>query len=234
MGNVNFGAPREVIDKVRSMYGVQVFVETGTFRGSTAAWASEHFERVFTIEGSAELHHQAKAAHADKRNIEFLHGDSRTVLREVVSQLRDTSALFWLDAHWMPGSFGEVHECPILEELATINQSSADHFVFIDDARLFLAPPPLPHRAADWPDVAAVLFALDRPDRPTNYTVVRDDVIISLPASTRESMQDFFQDLTTAASSQETTSAVSPLRHQWRRLKDLLRQTANFNRKGHD
>ena len=199
MGIVNFGAPRDIIGKLREAFRVSTFVETGTYLGGTAAWASEHFERVFTIEGSPDFRRQAQERHADKKNIEFLLGDSRSMLREVVSRLGNTPAIFWLDAHWMPGSFGETHECPLLEEIAAIHQSTAEHYILIDDARLFLMPPPSPHRASDWPDIVSTLSALNAPDRAPNYSVVHNDVIISIPAFAKEAMQRFYQEQTTMA-----------------------------------
>ena len=198
MGIVSFGAPRDIIEKLRSQFQVSTFVETGTYQGNTAAWAGEHFKHVFTIEGSPEFHRAAQERYRANRNIEFLLGDSRSQLREVVSRLAGTPALFWLDAHWMPGSFGEGHECPLLEEIAAIYQSATEHLILIDDARLFLAPPPSPHLAKDWPDINTVLSALNAPDRAPNYTVIYNDVIISVPAFAREPMQSFFQELTTA------------------------------------
>lgn len=199
MGNVNFGAPREIIDKMRTVFGITTFVETGTFRGETAAWASERFDRVYTIEGSPDFRHEAQERHRDKTNIEFLLGDSGAVLKELVPRLSDGPALFWLDAHWMPGSFGEKHECPLLEEIKVIHQSIGEHFILIDDARLFLAPPPLPHRARDWPDIGAVLAALNPPEREPNYCVIHNDVIISVPETSRDVMRDYHQAQTTAA-----------------------------------
>ena len=198
MGNVSFGAPREIIDRLRSGFQVSTFVETGTYQAQTARWASDCFEQVFTIEGSPEFHRAAQERYRDQHNINFLLGDSSSMLRDVVTGLGNKPALFWLDAHWMPGSFGEHHECPLLQEISAIHQSDAEHFILIDDARLFLAPPPLPHRAKDWPDINAVMAALNAANRPPNYTVIFNDVIVSMPAFARESMQPFFQGLTTA------------------------------------
>lgn len=198
MGNVSFGAPREIIETLRSNFQLRTFVETGTYQAQTAHWASGCFEQVFTIEGSPEFHRAAQERYHDQRNIEFLLGDSGSMLREVITRLGSKPALFWLDAHWMPGSFGEHHECPLLKEIDAIHQSETEHFILVDDARLFLAPPPLPHRTKDWPDINAVMAALSPSNRPPGYTVIFNDVIISMPAFARESMQPFFQDLTTA------------------------------------
>ena len=212
MGNVSFGTPTAIVEKMRTEFKLGEFVETGTYLGNTAAWASEQFERVFTIEGSPDFHQQASKHHQERRNIEFLLGDSRTMLSEVVARLGNTPALFWLDAHWMPGSFGQANECPVIEEIAAIHQSQAEHFILIDDARLFLAPPPLPHRAKDWPDIGAVLSALNIPGRLPNYTVVYNDVIISVPAHARASMCDFYQQQTTSAFEEAQRPATNPAR----------------------
>ncbi len=50
MGLVYFGIPHNVVLSVKEKFGVAAFVETGTFRGDTAAFAAGHFQRVFTVE----------------------------------------------------------------------------------------------------------------------------------------------------------------------------------------
>jgi hypothetical protein len=43
---INFGVPGEYVEVLRVAFGITCFVETGTFSGRTANWASERFERV--------------------------------------------------------------------------------------------------------------------------------------------------------------------------------------------
>ncbi len=212
MGCINFGAPENVIKRIAQEFGVTVFIETGTHLGSTSSWAATLFEQVVTIEGSAHYHDEAKRRHAAKQNIRFLLGDSRILLRDVVAGCR-TPAIFWLDAHWMGVSnvFGDNAECPVLEEIALIRDSGVEHFILIDDARLFLGPPPLPHRAEDWPEIGTVLSALNSPDKPPPYTTVHNDVIISLPAPARAKMRHYFQEQATLALETAPGPSVNPV-----------------------
>ncbi len=183
---------------MRTTHGVDTFIETGTYQGGTAAWASGFFKQVITIEGSLEFHRAARERHADLRNIDFLVGDSTVLLAEALARTPGRPAILWLDAHWMPGSYGSGAECPVLEEIAAVNRSGTGHFLLIDDARLFLAPPPRPHRAADWPDLAALLAALGSDPGQSRYTTIYDDVIISVPESAREATRNYLQEQTTA------------------------------------
>src|SRR5262249_19203678 len=152
------------------------FVETGTYTGRTAAWAAGAFGSVITIEASPELYAFAAEPLQCLKNVRRVLGDSREVLAPIVSSLAGP-AVFWLDAHWSgPPTAGEHDECPLLEELQALARSPHENFVLIDDARLFLAPPPAPHRPEHWPSIDEVSEALSRlPHRGT--TLVFDDVI---------------------------------------------------------
>ena len=150
MGESRFGAPQELITWMRTTHGVDTFIETGTYQGGTAAWASGFFKQVITIEGSLEFHRAARERHADLRNIDFLVGDTTVLLAEALARTPGRPAILWLDAHWMPGSYGSAPECPVLQEIAAVTVRLRA-FRAKDDARLFMAPPPRPHRAADWP-----------------------------------------------------------------------------------
>ena len=177
-------------------YHVALFVETGTFLGNTARWASQHFRQVFTIEFAEPIYQQALAAHGHVPQITLLFGHTREQLAALLPRL-GAPAIFWLDAHWSDGAtYGANDECPILDEIAIILGDQEQHFILIDDARLFLASPPQPHQATQWPDIAAVLRALDA--RGRRYTVVLEDVIISAPAAAEAELRGYFQHYTTA------------------------------------
>ena len=185
MGAVYRSIPPGLAEALRRAFEVTTFVETGTYLGDTAAWAAGRFERVATIEAFEPLFRAAEARFASFPNVERHLGDSRTVLKDIVAGL-DRPALFWLDAHWSgAGTAGETAECPLLAEIAAIDDSPQRHIVLIDDARLFMAPPPPPHRPEEWPDLKTVIDALVRRD-PGALVVIVDDVIVRVPGSGRE------------------------------------------------
>lgn len=208
MGNIRQGPPEEIVLHLRNTYKVPVFVETGTFLGNTARWASQHFSTVFTIEFAEAIYHQAVSAHQHIAHISFLYGHTREKLAEVVNTL-STPAIFWLDAHWSDGAtYGANDECPVLDEVTIILQSAHNHFILIDDARMFLAPPPYPHQATAWPDLNAITQALNA--QGERYTLVLEDVIISAPASAKAGLLDYFQNYTTAQLRQKQLAPARP------------------------
>ncbi|NJN87145.1 MAG: FkbM family methyltransferase [Leptolyngbyaceae cyanobacterium SL_7_1] len=196
MGIVRLGAPSDIILKLRDSYNIRTFIETGTYQGWTAHWASQWFDQVITIELAKPLYDYAKSTYQAATNIEFLYGDTREQLRSIVPRLA-TPSLFWLDAHWSGGvTYGESDECPLAEELEIINRSPLDHFILIDDARLFLSPPPRPHQIDQWVDLST-LMALINASIHEKYTVVSEDVLIVVPKQARSLVAPYCQDLNT-------------------------------------
>lgn len=192
MGITRWGPPEEIIVELKNLYNIQRFVETGTYYGKTARWASRHFRTITTIECSEILHKEATRRHGHIGNIEFLLGDTRHWLKEVICGL-DGPAVFWLDAHWGGGeTFGENDECPAMEEIKILNRSEKENFIFIDDARLFLSPPPPHHNLECWPDVSTVIGALNS-GKNKRYIVIVDDVIIAVPYFARQAVQRYCQ-----------------------------------------
>ncbi|MDJ0745519.1 MAG: class I SAM-dependent methyltransferase [Xenococcaceae cyanobacterium MO_167.B27] len=195
MGIVRMGPPTEIITKLKEYGKVANFIETGTYYGNTAYWASQIFERVVTIEYSPIMYQEATQKYGHLKNIEFLCGDSREMLKEVVSKLSQPS-IFWLDAHWSGGNtYGENDECPIIYEIEIINSSPYDHYILIDDARLFLSPPPSPHLVEQWPDITTVINTLNLV--PNRYTVIFEDVIICVPSNVKPMLSQVCQNLST-------------------------------------
>jgi hypothetical protein len=93
--------------------------------------------------------------------------------------------LYWLDAHWSSGTAaGKENECPLLDEIRLTSPGHPSDCYLIDDARLFLEPPPPPHRAEQWPtfdDICAVA----RSERPDHSVAVAGDVIVIAPREVR-------------------------------------------------
>jgi len=190
VGIINHGVPRELVTLIRQAIRAEVFVEAGTFEGATAAWAAGSFAEVITIEAAPSLFAAARTRLKAHANVRCEEGDSRVVLRRVLPALSRT-AVFWLDSHWSGGeTFGQSDECPVIDEIEVIAATGAEHAVLIDDARLFLCPPPEPHQPSHWPDLATVLAALARlPGKP--WIFVLDDVICAVPGAARPALEAF-------------------------------------------
>jgi hypothetical protein len=141
MGIVRMGPPEDVVFFLRDIARVDHFIETGTYYGETASWAAQHFSKVITMELSEKYFSQAQERFQGMSNVEVRFGDSKEMLKSLVPELA-ASAMFWLDAHFCCDSAGQGEPAPILDEITTIYTASKEHILLIDDARLFLSPPP--------------------------------------------------------------------------------------------
>lgn len=194
MGIVRMGPPQVLMLSQRSEFGIATFVETGTYLGMTATWAAQHFDHVFTIESSRPIFERAMRKLSAIKNVHALFGDSRSELKRVVDSL-NSSTIFWLDSHWCGGeTWGEEDQCPLLEEIRIINTSPYPHFIFIDDARMFTAPPCRPHRVQQWPSIGEVIESLNKGSHKY-YSVVTEDVVIAVPQFAKESVVRYCQDV---------------------------------------
>lgn len=198
LGLIRMGPPSELMLRLRAEYELKEFIETGTYYGNTAVWAAAHFEYVTTIEYSREIFEEAVARHGSIQNINFIFGDSRSVLKTIVPKL-SRPAIFWLDSHWSGGeTYGENDECPLIGEIHAIHRSKYAHFVFIDDARLFMSPPPQPHRIEQWPSIDEVIYAL-KSGNHKHYIVSIEDAIIAVPEYAKETVAIYCQEVNTKA-----------------------------------
>jgi hypothetical protein len=164
----------------------QVFCETGTYKGGSAIWAVDHFERVYTIEGYRQRFDKTAAALAGKyHNLHMIYGDSRAELARVIAPIQQP-IFYWLDAHWCGEGAHDSNgdECPLADELNAIahHPYAAQSVIMIDDARLFTAAPPYPHDPAQWPSYDEIEIELRRLPR---QVWVQDDVIIAVPEALR-------------------------------------------------
>lgn len=194
---MGLGDCRQLMLVLKNEYNLPTFVETGTWKGDTSVWASQHFQKVFTVEFAKHIYESTSSMYSHVKNIEFLWGHTKEQLKLVVPQLKEP-ALFWLDAHWMGGgTAGENDECPLLEELEIIKNSECEHFILIDDARLFLSPPPSPHRIEQWPSLNEIIATLSA--KTSRYTVIFEDAIVSVPERAKSVVALFCQETNTQA-----------------------------------
>jgi hypothetical protein len=153
MGIVHSGVPPRLALWLRDKAATKDFIETGTYLADTAVWAAQYFDRVISIEADRVLWESARKRSATYANVDMRLGRSQDVLAALVPKL-SRPALIWLDAHWCGGNVavaGADQECPLLEEIATIDPGIIQHLLLIDDARFFLNPPPPPHKREHWP-----------------------------------------------------------------------------------
>lgn len=190
MGIVNFGVPLENVEFIKSNMDLSVFVEGGTYLGGTAREMSKMFRSVITIENSEKMYEQARKNLMSFANIRPLYGDTREHINNLLKD--NNNILFWLDAHWSGGNtYGEHDECPLLRELEIIFEieKHKNIAILIDDARLFLAPPPLPHNLSQWPSISDLSRIL-----PNNWGMIcYNDVIYMLPDKNLLSLREFLQ-----------------------------------------
>ncbi|MCW5625493.1 MAG: hypothetical protein KIT73_12325 [Burkholderiales bacterium] len=180
MGIVNMGPEAQITLDLAALAGISAFVETGTYVGNTTRWAAANFASVFTIERSETLHREYAPALQALGNVEPLLGDSRVKLPQVLARLGRRPAVFFLDGHWSGGpTSGADDECPLLAELQFLNEREGD-VLLIDDARLILSAPPLPHDADQWPTIADVAEVLSAGIQ-RRFVQIVDDVIYVVP-----------------------------------------------------
>lgn len=190
MGIVNFGVPEQDVEFISSNMGLSVFVEGGTYLGGTARKMSQIFSTVITIEKSKKMYEQAGQNLKNINNVCSLFGDTREHLNYILKD--NDNIMFWLDAHWSGGdTYGKHDECPLLNELEIIFEFAENKniAILIDDARLFLAPPPSPHMITQWPTITELNRML-----PPNWGMVcYKDVIYSLPDKNLHDFREFLQ-----------------------------------------
>lgn len=185
MGTVNFGIPERLAATVARQLQLTVAVETGTFYGGSTRLLGSIFDRVISIELSDQLHAAAVDSLADLANVTLVHGASSEQLPRIVSGL-ERPALYWLDGHWCEAegdtTGGYEAQCPILAEIRAIDEGSqaAGSCILIDDARMYLGPPPLPYRRSDWPTFTEVVDCLRAVHR-RSFTVLEDVIIAGPP-----------------------------------------------------
>src|SRR6267378_1270054 len=192
MGAVNFSIDESLLSTMREVLHLRAFVETGTFEGESVQRALPFFEEIHSVELSEMYFEKAVQRFEREKNVHLHHGDSVRFLKQVQQALKEKAVLYWLDAHWCSAdeTAGSTSQCPVLEELDAISRLGAESVILIDDARLFLCPPPPPHTVEDWPSFDALVRKLFLMSSAHELMVV-NDVLICFPRSIREHVEKY-------------------------------------------
>ena len=203
MGLINFGVPEEEIEFLKHIMNLDIFVEGGTYKGGTAKSMGEKFRKIFTIEKSDIMFEIAKENLKDTNNITLLKGDTREHLDSIIAN--NENILFWLDAHWSGGdTYGEEDECPLIEGLDIIFKYNKNYVILIDDARLFLAPPPYPHNFNNWQSLTDIMKAI-----PESWELIEfEDVIYLFPKEINNEFKSFLQNIVTKQQQQHKNTLL--------------------------
>jgi len=173
--------PRELVLRIQDVAHIPYFIETGTAGGESVAWASQHFQKCWTI----ELLENREITKVE--GVEYIQGNTVDHLPDILAkdEFKDieTPIFFWLDAHYCepePNTSGNK-ECYLIEEIEAIRDRN-NSVVMIDDARLFAGPPPYPNDPRDWPRLDTIFQKLHECFNSHMITIV-DDYIICVPQS---------------------------------------------------
>jgi hypothetical protein len=172
-GRVHPGFPKLFALMLRDLNGTNIFIETGTFRGGTAKWASTEFRMVHTIELSDSLYLSIKDELLSKGNIIPYHGNSRDILPEILKKYTQ-NIFFWLDGHYSAGdTAGKDDPCPLLQELDIILARDNNDIILIDDARLM--------GIDGWPSIPDICIKVESISANKKFVQIFDDVIFIVP-----------------------------------------------------
>lgn len=194
MGAINFSIDPNLVRILKKALQLDVFVETGTFKGDTIELVRDQFSEIYSVELSREYYETAVQRFDGDVHIKLVHSDSPSAMQVWGPKLSEQSVLYFLDAHWCAAenTASISSQCPLLEEIKAIGRLNIESVIVIDDARLFLAPPLAPHEISQWPSFHQIVSSLLSMSCNHELMVV-NDVIVFYPKQSNIAMQNYAQ-----------------------------------------
>ena len=135
-------SPQLVKQNVFLKYGIKdaVWVETGTFLGTTTEYLRNLFPHVYSVEPEPKLFNSA-CKRFEGKNVTLFNDVSENIFPTLLPQLSG-NINFWLDGHYSGGiTFKGQKDCPIEDELSAIEKNFRNFnklTILIDDVRCLL------------------------------------------------------------------------------------------------
>lgn len=127
---------KEYAEKLKKDYNLEVFIETGTYKGATIFNMEDIFDELHTIEFGKELYENLVSNYKGSK-INFYNGDSSEKIVEILEKIKK-KPLFFLDAHYSAGdTSGSFEDVPLLGELLEIVLWNKPCVIIVDDVRIF-------------------------------------------------------------------------------------------------
>lgn len=227
MGAISFSIDVDLVAFLARHLPLEIFVETGTFEGDSIDRVKPYFRRFYSVELSEHYAGLAQKRFAEDPNITIACGHAPDFLKGLAPALKSKSVLFWLDSHWCDAAAtgGATSQCSLPAELHAIEPLGEDSVILIDDARLFLCPPGVPHDYTQWPDFTAIVQALHEKGG-FHDLMVFNDVIMLFPRHLKEKIRRYAHEhgadwLTIADMSRQTGEVIAELDAKEKEIKAL-------------
>ena len=123
-----------LLNKFPEYSGINIFIETGTWKGYQTHIATQAFDTVYGIE--LNKHNVAATKQAAPKAV-VIHGDTRVELPHLFKKYKDTPLFIYLDAHYCLSGEQDKVDFPLWSELDLVRQRNLTEIVVIDDTHVF-------------------------------------------------------------------------------------------------
>ena len=116
----------------------QNLVETGSYYGDTIRYLHRRFENLYSIEIAKVFSEPLRKEFAKFPGVHIVEANSATAIPEIVDKIKNTSTVFWLDAHHSGGETEGFGYVPTESEVIAIASGmKVEHVIVIDDMKDF-------------------------------------------------------------------------------------------------
>ena len=170
----------EFLKELSDIFKIDVFIETGTWRGETTNNAISCFKEIHTIELSPGFYKDASERFKNNYNVHVHLGDSLDILPKILPTIK-RKILFWLDGHYSEGGTAKGKQnTPLLNELRIIKENSLNRpIILIDDIRQcqHFEDIPVNQVLKGWPTVGELKNAILEIDKNYRFLIYGDTAL---------------------------------------------------------